>query len=294
MRATTTLLTTVLLGTALLMGLLPSPAAGLHDRAGGPEVDPVPTLAIDPATDLVDGQTVTVTGSGYQPDEFVTVAECPAGVTNIFLCAEGKLLAQDASGNLDEPYRLNAVFTIYSPNRRTVDCRAEPCDLVAGTFDPDRFASVPLAFDPDAPLRPPLTVSVTPDDGLADGQTVTVVLSNFTPGGAVTVAQCADPEAFDNRSCRPGGSIDLVADENGAARTNLVVRDVYQTPIDGRIDCRVWECAVLAFDNRDEPLGADFGFADLTFADLPPAPPAPPPSPAPPAEAAAATPRFTG
>ena len=71
-----------------------SPAAGLspttdYSLASAGKVDtvfdpvgplePPPTVAVDPATDLVDGQVVQVTGSDFRPDEYVTLAQCPEG-----------------------------------------------------------------------------------------------------------------------------------------------------------------------------------------------------------------------
>ncbi len=42
---------------------------------------PNPQITVDPSTGLVDGQTVQVSGTGFQPDQQIQIIECGAEVT---------------------------------------------------------------------------------------------------------------------------------------------------------------------------------------------------------------------
>ena len=46
---------------------------------GSIPLPPPPSLVVTPSTDLLDGQTVHVTGSGFDPDQQIGLAECSTG-----------------------------------------------------------------------------------------------------------------------------------------------------------------------------------------------------------------------
>ena len=43
-----------------------------------------PTVSVTPNTNLVHGQTVTVSGSGYGPNQSLAVIQCVQGATDVF------------------------------------------------------------------------------------------------------------------------------------------------------------------------------------------------------------------
>ena len=75
-----------------------------------------------------------------------------------------------------------------------VDCAAAPGCVLYAASDSHRAGHVygvaPLAFDPVAPPLPGPAISVTPHDGLRDGDAVTVRVQHFRPFADVGVTVC--------------------------------------------------------------------------------------------------------
>jgi len=195
---------------------------------------PPPVLTAHPDTDLVDGQTVTLTGShlGYpfgpifladhsvrpasarwvppvdprkagrvQKGSGKTTADDTSFQVPVFECAAGSQFLDrcsqftgtalvDSSGNLTGQMQLWATFSTF--DGATVDCRtsATACELRAGYGDPLTAAVTPISFDPNAPLAPPPTVTVTPDTGLVNGAELHVVGDGFPAYTFISFHQC--------------------------------------------------------------------------------------------------------
>ncbi|MFH7598756.1 neocarzinostatin apoprotein domain-containing protein [Streptomyces racemochromogenes] len=109
-----------------------------------------PTVRVDPSEALVDGQSVHVTGRGYEPQYHSLVMECAAGSTEATGCRpRSRPPATTDQGRLDETVALSASFT--TVDGRTVDCRDAPgCEVVVfGTRVRGPHAvSVPVRFAP--------------------------------------------------------------------------------------------------------------------------------------------------
>ncbi|MFJ5546326.1 neocarzinostatin apoprotein domain-containing protein [Streptomyces sp. NPDC093225] len=118
-------------------------------------LEAAPTVRVDPFEGLVDGQSVHVTGRGYEPQYHSVVMECAAGSTETTGCrSRGRPPATTDRGRLDETVALSAAFTAI--DRRTVDCRVAPgCEVVVfGTrVRGPHSVSHPLHFAP--PATPP-------------------------------------------------------------------------------------------------------------------------------------------
>ncbi|GAA0300963.1 hypothetical protein GCM10010302_44430 [Streptomyces polychromogenes] len=117
-------------------------------------LEAAPTVRVDPSEGLVDGQTVQVTGRGYEPQYHSVVLECAAGTAEAEGCrTRGRPPATTDQGRLDEEVVVSAAFT--ANDGRTVDCRVAPgCEVrVLGTrVRGPRSVSHPLHFAPaDAP-----------------------------------------------------------------------------------------------------------------------------------------------
>ncbi|MEV7419114.1 neocarzinostatin apoprotein domain-containing protein [Streptomyces sp. NPDC089919] len=113
-------------------------------------LEAAPTLRVDPSEDLVDGQSVTVTGRGYEPQYHPVVMECVAGATDTTGCrSRGRPPATTDQGRLDETVALSAAFTAIDGS--TVDCRVAPgCEVIVfGTrVRGPRSVSHPVDFAP--------------------------------------------------------------------------------------------------------------------------------------------------
>jgi acetyl esterase/lipase len=196
----------------------------------------VPTLTVTPDVDLVDGQTVSVTGSGFRPNYWVDFMLCgsePSYESCQWLNGFAET-GPDGTFTTDLP-----VFALKTTDGGDVDCRssADPCVLVATSGSPTspRAGRAPLHFAPDAPLLPPPTITVEPSTGLPDAANVTVTGSGFTPHGYAYVNVCAAGGGFD--SCDPQAEVFATPDANGAFTVDLGVASSFENWEGEPIDC---------------------------------------------------------
>ncbi|HKE73492.1 MAG TPA: neocarzinostatin apoprotein domain-containing protein, partial [Acidimicrobiales bacterium] len=259
-------LTAVAVGAA---GLVPLPT----DAAPPAAAQSAPALALDRHTDLVDGQEVTVTGTGFTPGAQIAVRQCrsaPVGPVDCDLGTVTTAVVDEAGG-----FRLRHRFFVLMNDRAgPVDCRVAPgCVLATNLgFDGGRSAvAAPIAFAPAAPLLPPPTVTVTPGGGLVDGGTVTVEGHGFVhressailprpAAPAVGLFQCAQrlevPEPGDDPppprrvvDCRPGPTRRVALDADGSFRTEIPLSARVLGAFGGEpVDCRTAEepCLLVA------------------------------------------------
>ena len=96
-----------------------------------------------------------------------------------------------------------------------------------------------------APAVADPTMTITPDTGLVDGQTVTVTATGMTPLSAAGIAECVEGHGQDG--CELENRQVVSTDENGGFTTTMVVHTMLATPI-GPIDCRtsVESCVIGA------------------------------------------------
>ncbi len=219
--------------------------------APGAEPRPAPTMAVDPAVGLVDGQRLTVTGSGFSP-----------GYLALFQCAPGPDLAcrflDDAQAAADGTLATTAVVSarVVSWSSEPVDCRSAlpRCELVAtpAGLQSSRAARAELAFDPDGPLPPPPAITVGPTADIVDPAPVTVAGTDFTRDGSVSVALCRD-DGPDSWACEAETTIFTSADSTGAFTASLDIASTFGSGdlTNELIDCRQPPgCAVVARDDE--------------------------------------------
>lgn len=279
--------------------LVPSATAGEPRALPSDGPVPAPVAAIDPSTDLLDAQIVTITASGFLPQETVVVEECPAGTSDPTQgCDNLATAVSDTDGNISASYRLDAIVDLVRPDsgaagtagETVVDCRVAACELwFVAIDDSSRETAVALAFDPDGPLRPEMTLTVTPHDDLVDGQAVRLHGTGFSPDGPVEVIQCAF-YGHVGGGCDADTAVDLTANHDGEFDVTFVVRvSMHASFPEGDYDCRERiGCIMAATDLLATPINGGRGLmlADLTFT----------PAPAPPvvADPIPVAPRFTG
>ncbi|MFI8526211.1 choice-of-anchor G family protein [Promicromonospora sukumoe] len=156
-----------------------------------------PTLTVDP-TEVVPGDTTTVTGEGYTPDSTVTVQ-----LTD----ADGNPVGEPVVVDTDE----NGDFT----TDLTVPDDAEPGDYtVVATDDTTGTSAEETLTVVAAPIEPTLTVDPTE---VVPGDSTTVTGEGYTPDSTVTV-QLTDADG------NPVGEPVVVdTDENGDFTADLTV-----------------------------------------------------------------------
>ena len=225
---------------------------------------PPPSISVTPSTDLVQGQSVTVTGAGFAPNAFVVLTECLDGDDPFGYCAfGGPGVSTDATGGFSTAFTVRRGvpdFSEFPPN--VADCADAPqrCAIHATSYEGGDRAKQAIDFDPSVPVAVP-DVSVTPQFDLPDRAVVQVHSSGFAPGERVLVSQCPAGASSYPYSCATGVFPNsLVADANGEIDTALRVRRELPTPDGVVIIAGVANCAdsvgacVIRAQSLDDPL----------------------------------------
>ncbi|HUW03517.1 MAG TPA: neocarzinostatin apoprotein domain-containing protein [Acidimicrobiales bacterium] len=284
-------LTRIIAVAVLAMLVVPASAS-----AGPPP--PAPVIVVDPSVALVDGQVVTVTGSGFAGGQYLEIFQCRAGAVDEFDCDPGNAFPfnADLTGGFVFDFQVDAFMYTQAGASDPVDCRTAPgaCEIGVGNIlEASDAVSAPISFDPDAPLRPPVAVTVSPSTGLSDGQTIQVSGANLTPREEAFAFQCAADDPVDaNTVCAYGDLARGVPDADGSIVLPLVVRSVFTSPAGRTVDCGAPGSCVVTLSWGYSYLPDRSASAPITFAGVAPPPTAPPT--APPAEPVAAQPSFTG
>jgi hypothetical protein len=149
---------------------------------GGYGCEPIgdATIVVEPSTDLVDRQTVTVTGEGFGASTSFGAAQCdpsvgPGAGTAACDLSTARTTTTDSSGRVQLAMTVRRIITVQG---REVDCAIDPCTIGAATLSggttPIEAASAPISFDPNVPAIPRLTVELTVDDATASAMTGTI------------------------------------------------------------------------------------------------------------------------
>ena len=232
---------------------------------------PPPTIVVTPSTDLLDGDTVRVTGSGFDPDAPVALAECAVGLSPLGGCTpsySGVTVAADGTFATD----LVVDRITYLPDGTPVDC-AQPDACVVSAVDfrfGEEAATAPVRFDPSVAPPPPPSITVTPSQDLADGQLVEVSGSGFPRRQTVGIVECRAASGQDG--CDLSNLLFVLTDEDGRFRADMELYRYLQVDI-GEVDCAQPDaCRVGAGIPPSGVVGDD---APIQFdPDAPPPPPA--------------------
>ncbi len=125
---------------------------------GGPGA---PRTTVTPATNLVDGQLVRVTGTGFAANIDVVVVQCSTDPPFPENCDLGavQFLRTDAHGNVATQYFVARKLFVGSGD--TFDCATTACVMAVSDLDVANFDSAPITFNPSAPLAKPLVFGVS-------------------------------------------------------------------------------------------------------------------------------------
>jgi hypothetical protein len=248
-----------MLAVALLIGATAGPGAA--DTVPGAQ------LQAGPTTDLVDGQPILITGTGFEPDTTVHLYEC----RNFSGC-----VALDESAVTDGTGRLATIGHVrrgLDDSGTPVDCTVTQCFLAVSSSTADAHAYWQDMTPPDAApiwlrFAPRATVSVVPNRRLADGQAVTVEGRGLVPGQPMYLYECAGSPCTNQLT----GS--AVVDHDGRVSIPTTVhRWVYDWAADGGdlpMDCTVSRCGLALglrgyYEDNNELLTS----TELNFAPTP-------------------------
>lgn len=157
-------------------------------------------VTADPAADLADGQTVTVSGSGFPPGTDVGIVQCSPhllpleGVDRCMVSAFGTATTDD-TGSVSTTFVVQRFLQVAD---QEIDCASPPpdgyetsCTLAVGALDNyDLSGIATLQFDPAAEAGPRATLSLDTVAGLADYQEVSLTIDNPGVGVEWHVNQC--------------------------------------------------------------------------------------------------------
>jgi Neocarzinostatin family len=146
------------------------------------------TLTASPNSALVDGQTISVTGSGFPPNSEVGLTECKLGAGLLGCALDSALeLGTNGSGSFSTPFTVSRIIEISSKSGevdKNFNCAPGRCFLgAAELFNYNPVATSPLNFNPRSPLALRGTVSTT--------GTVVTKTGVATISGTVT---CLEPD----------------------------------------------------------------------------------------------------
>ncbi|HET6833188.1 MAG TPA: neocarzinostatin apoprotein domain-containing protein, partial [Acidimicrobiales bacterium] len=225
-----------------------------------------PTVTVEPAVDLVDGTRVTIDVSGMQPHASVYVTQCTADADDVFEhCAFSDLAFgdTDGSGHARLSLKVDALLAL-GDGTQGIDCRPSACAIGVISEQLGLAAAAPLHFDSDAPLAPPPTLTVTPDDGLTDLQTVEIRGSGLVWSDFARVAQCAAApiNIFD---CDFETVLDVDTMETDSFTADFRVSAAIFTENRDFVDCREPGACVLALMSSESTSAAKSAVVPLAF-----------------------------
>jgi hypothetical protein len=122
-------------------------------------------VTVTPSTGLVDGQSVSVSASGYTPGAGLAVLECAVGAASESDCDLSTVayVNADATGAVSTAYGVfREIFT--ANDAGGLDCAPSQCVLVVANIgNQSEAASAELGFDASVPPPPILQITATID-----------------------------------------------------------------------------------------------------------------------------------
>jgi hypothetical protein len=228
---------------ALVAGLVvvgPTPTSAGPVAARAVAAPPGATVEVTPNTDLVDFQAVHVTGSGFEGETLLEIFQCRGGAVSERDCDGYNAFFADVGegGRVDETFYVDA--RIWLPSGVPIDCRTAPegCEIGIGLLgDADEWPEAALNFDPDAPLRPPVSATVAPSTGLSDGQVVRVHGEHLSPREEGFAYLCGPGSGIPGTRCDLDRAVRGVPEPDGSIDLDLTVESRFTTPFGDEVDC---------------------------------------------------------
>lgn len=131
------------------IGVVAGLGFGLALAAGttGAEAATSPVISVMPSTGLVDGQSMTVSGTGLAVGGVYHIGECVAVSPTSYACGPNVNVTADANGSASTPYTALKTFTATAKDGTTTaaDCTKVQC-VIAFYNDAFSGGSVNLSF----------------------------------------------------------------------------------------------------------------------------------------------------
>ena len=150
-----------------------------------------PSITVTPATGLKNGQTVTITGSGFVAGDSLFAVECLTTATSAADCntAGATPITANSDGTLPSTTFTVKTGTIGSGACGTTAANAHGCAITVATIAGADAGAAPIGFAVAA-ARVARTLFVRPVLNLHNGQVVTVFGRGFVPRDHVYIVEC--------------------------------------------------------------------------------------------------------
>jgi hypothetical protein len=143
-------------------------------------------VTIDPASDLADGDQVTVVGTEFPVATGVGIVMCHVnalgpddmnrGISSCEIAGYGQTRT-DADGGFTGGFAVRRFIT--TPNEGFVDCFEQQCIVAAGALnDYDESGAAAVTFNGSEPVPPIPTISLSQTDGLRHGDRIEVSVTD--------------------------------------------------------------------------------------------------------------------
>ncbi|MFY9782782.1 MAG: neocarzinostatin apoprotein domain-containing protein, partial [Acidimicrobiales bacterium] len=169
----------------------------------------VPSITLSPSIGVTNGQTVTITGTGFSPGASLVAVECNATAATVAGCNTSVLdpITVSASGDVSSTFDV-ATGTVGNGTCGTSAADAK-CVISIGTTSGTlvAFSLFSFASGPG--------VAVSPSTNLANGQSVTITGSDFTPADDVYAVECLET-ATSEAGCDTGTATPITVGSTGA------------------------------------------------------------------------------
>ncbi|HMJ11226.1 MAG TPA: neocarzinostatin apoprotein domain-containing protein [Polyangiaceae bacterium] len=209
------------------------------------------TVTATPTTDLLDGQEITLSLSGFEPNGEFAFTQCRAGTTTIRECLQWSPVPTDASGSSELVVNVRRSF--WTGWGRFVSCEAvDSCTLAVGTYEDLTTAHfVQLDFRNVGPIPIPVQkVTVTPSTGLRDLDVVQVYATGFFPFGSLVSVQCPAQWAT-YEDCERLDGFDIFINPAGDTAWKLRVRQTLHPATGGTFVCDApGACVMVALQSE--------------------------------------------
>ena len=266
----------------------PARPIGLSAPTDGMASRLLPVVA-EPSTELVDGQVVGISGSGFTPGAMLGAVLCTAGAGGgggVAFCelAHYDNFSATSEGSFADDYVLRRF--IETPAEGRVDCgeSTDRCLLAVGNIgDYDESGGSFISYA-GAPDPPPPQLGLSPTEGLMDGQVVLVTGTGLRAAPDGHLRQCPTGTTTE-AACSPLPAQPYGPPVAGELSVTVQVRRFLIS--DGAsIDCTLPPgCSLTTTEYARRLAEVPLGFAEPTEAvEVPPPPP--PPTTAPPTTAA--------
>jgi Neocarzinostatin family len=218
----------------------------------------VPSITISPSIGLTNNQEVTITGTGFAPNEASLVAvECNATATSVTGCntsAPDPLTVSATGGFTSTFYVLTG--TVGNGSCGTSAANAA-CVISIGSATTGALVAYSLFSFATGP-----GVAVSPSTNLANGQSVTITGSDFTPGDSVYAVECLET-ATSEAGCDTGTATPITVNSTGTLPSTSfsVVTGTVGTGTCGTSATNYDDCIIEVANIK----GTDAGVASIDF-----------------------------